>query len=109
MMISSSLSRCLFLSMDCFRHQSSFMQVPTAVFAQPTLASVGLTEEQAIQSLEGDIDVYVSKFRPMKNTLSGRNEKTFMKMLVHCLTDKVRTACDIAAVHHYNFIPLSLF
>ena len=44
-------------------------QVPTAVFCQPPLGTVGLTEEQAVEQLHGDIDVYISKFKPMKNTL----------------------------------------
>lgn len=65
------------------------MQIPSAVFSQPPLATVGLTEEQAIARLHGDIDVYVSRFRPMKNTLSGRDERTFMKMLVHVPTNRV--------------------
>jgi pyruvate/2-oxoglutarate dehydrogenase complex dihydrolipoamide dehydrogenase (E3) component len=45
------------------------LQVPTAVFTQPPLATVGLTEQDAIEKLGGSIDVYVSKFKPMKNTL----------------------------------------
>jgi len=68
---------------------SPLLQIPTAVFTQPPMATVGLTEEQALDKLHGDIAVYVSRFRPMKNTLSGRDEKTFMKMLVHKDTDKV--------------------
>lgn len=63
--------------------------VPSAVFCQPPLGSVGMSEEQAVQKLSGDIDIYVSRFRPMKNTLSGRDEKTLMKMLVHVPTDRV--------------------
>lgn len=63
--------------------------IPTAVFTQPPLSSVGYTEEAAKKELSGEVDVFVSKFRPMKNTLSGREEKTFMKMLVHVGTDKV--------------------
>ncbi len=65
------------------------LQVPSAVFCQPPLATVGMTEEEAIQKLSGEIDVYVSRFRPMRNTLSGRDEKTLMKMLVHVPTDRV--------------------
>ena len=53
------------------------------------MATVGLSEEQAIEQLSGEVDVYVSRFRPMKNTLSGREERAFMKMLVHVPTDKV--------------------
>lgn len=44
-------------------------QVPSAVFAQPPLGTVGLTEQEAVERLKGDIDVYISKFKPMKNTM----------------------------------------
>jgi pyruvate/2-oxoglutarate dehydrogenase complex dihydrolipoamide dehydrogenase (E3) component len=54
------------------------------------MATAGLSEAQALSRLAGDLDVYVSRFRPMKNTLSGREERTFMKMLVHVQSDKVR-------------------
>lgn len=50
-------------------HPPTYPQVPTAVFCQPPLGTVGLTEAQAVEQLHGDIDVYVSKFKPMKNTL----------------------------------------
>lgn len=66
-----------------------YENVPSAVFCQPPLGTVGLTEAEAVEKLAGDIDVYVSKFKPMKNTLSGRDERTFMKMLVHVPTDRV--------------------
>jgi glutathione reductase (NADPH) len=48
-----------------------------------------MTEEKAIEKLSGEVDVYVSKFKPMKNTLSGRDERTFMKMIVHVPTNRV--------------------
>eukprot|EP00193_Tetraselmis_chui_P018236 CAMPEP_0177784728 /NCGR_PEP_ID=MMETSP0491_2-20121128/19888_1 /TAXON_ID=63592 /ORGANISM="Tetraselmis chuii, Strain PLY429" /LENGTH=476 /DNA_ID=CAMNT_0019305579 /DNA_START=143 /DNA_END=1569 /DNA_ORIENTATION=+ len=63
--------------------------VASAVFSQPPLGTVGLSEEDAIATLSGPIDVYVAKFKPMKNTLSGRDEKTLMKMLVHKPSDRV--------------------
>lgn len=50
---------------------------------------VGFTEEQAVKEFAGNIDVYVSKFRPMKYTLSGRDEKTLMKLIVHADSDRV--------------------
>lgn len=62
--------------------------VPTAVFSQPSLATVGLTEEAA-RSQHLGIDVYKSHFRPMKNTLSGRNERTLMKLVVEKQSGKV--------------------
>lgn len=50
---------------------------------------MGLTEEDAKKQLKGDLDVYVSKFKPLKNTLTGRDERTLMKMIVHVDTDEV--------------------
>ena len=55
--------------------------IPTAVFCQPPIASVGLTEAEARQKYP-DIDIYKTDFKPMKNTLSGKDEKTLMKMIV---------------------------
>jgi glutathione reductase (NADPH) len=62
--------------------------VPTAVFSQPPIGTVGLTEEEAHRE-HRDIDVYCARFKPMKNTLSGRDERTFMKLLVDAATDRV--------------------
>ncbi len=65
-----------------------YENIATAVFCQPNIATVGLTEEQAL-SKGLEIDVYVSRFTPMKHTISGLPEKTFMKLLVERLTNKV--------------------
>eukprot|EP00963_Diacronema_lutheri_P008616 scaffold764_cov363-Pavlova_lutheri.AAC.4 len=62
--------------------------VPSAVFSQPPLATVGLTEEKAIEKY-GDVDIYSSTFKPMKHTLTGRTEKTFMKLIVDAASQKV--------------------
>ena len=62
--------------------------VPSAVFSQPPIGTVGLTEEQARKQY-GEIDIYQSRFKPMKNTLSGRDERTFMKLVVDTKTDRV--------------------
>ncbi len=62
--------------------------IPSAVFSHPPIGSVGLTEEQA-QKQMGPIDVYVSTFKPMKHTLSGRNEKGLMKLIVEQKTNRV--------------------
>lgn len=62
--------------------------IPTAVFSSPPIGTVGLTEEEA-RAEYGDIDVYVSRFRPMKYTLSGRDEQTFMKLIVDQESDVV--------------------
>jgi glutathione reductase (NADPH) len=62
--------------------------VPSAVFSQPSIGSVGLTEAEARERY-GEVDVYRSVFRAMKHTLSGRDEKTLMKLLVDRATDRV--------------------
>ncbi|MFI4998925.1 MAG: glutathione-disulfide reductase [Reyranellales bacterium] len=62
--------------------------VPSAVFCQPELANVGLTEEEAQRTL-GELRVFTAAFRPMKYTLSGRHQRTFMKLIVEAATDKV--------------------
>eukprot|EP00879_Flechtneria_rotunda_P016082 GHRR01016823.1.p1 GENE.GHRR01016823.1~~GHRR01016823.1.p1 ORF type:complete len:482 (+),score=161.44 GHRR01016823.1:604-2049(+) len=69
--------------------EPDYQNVASAVFCQPPLATVGLSEEQAIQDLSGPIDVYVSKFKPMKSTISGRDERTLMKLIVHSESDRV--------------------
>ena len=62
--------------------------VPTAVFSQPELGVVGLTEAQA-RAAHPKIDIYKTSFRAMKHTLSGRDERTFMKLVVNAETDVV--------------------
>jgi glutathione reductase (NADPH) len=62
--------------------------VPSAVFCQPELANVGLTEEEARYTL-GEIRVFTAAFRPMKYTVPGRQQRTFMKLIVEAATDRV--------------------
>ena len=62
--------------------------IPTAVFSQPEIGTVGLTEAQARERGDG-IDIYKTAFRPMIATLSGRDEKMLMKLIVDAKTDKV--------------------
>ncbi len=64
-----------------------YANVPTAVFSQPPIGTVGLTEAQAAR--QGAIDVYVSSFKPMKHTLSGRDERSFLKLVVDRASDRV--------------------
>ncbi|MGB0697273.1 MAG: glutathione-disulfide reductase [Rhodospirillaceae bacterium] len=61
--------------------------VASAVFSQPPCASVGLTEDEA--RARGPVRIFRSRFRPMKYTLSGRDEKTMMKLVVDAVTDRV--------------------
>lgn len=63
-------------------------QIPTAVFSQPEIGTVGLSEEQALEQVAA-IDVYKSQFNPMKNTISGRVERTLMKIIVDQVSQKV--------------------
>ena len=62
--------------------------VASAVFSTPPLAGVGLTETAAA-TLPGGADVYVSRFKPMRNTLSGRDERTLVKLIVERASDRV--------------------
>ena len=62
--------------------------LPMAVFTDPPLAAAGLSEEAA-RKAGYDVDVYVSRFRPMKYVLTQKTEKTFMKLLVDRASDRV--------------------
>ncbi len=61
--------------------------VPAAVFSQPTVGTVGLMEAQA--RAKGPVDIYLSRFKPMKHTLSGRNAHSMMKLIVERDTQRV--------------------
>ena len=62
--------------------------VPTAIFSQPAIGTCGLTEAEAGDRYP-EVDVYVSTFRPLKHTLSGRDQRSVMKLLVDAATDRV--------------------
>jgi len=62
--------------------------VPHAVFSHPPIASVGMTEGEARNKL-GQVRTYTSDFRPMKNVLAGRNERSLYKLVVDGATDRV--------------------
>lgn len=90
-----------------------YRAIPSAVFSQPPIGQVGLSEEQVInimsqylQLLEvafllkcmlflqateqyGDVDIYTSNFKPMKATLSGLPDRVFMKLIVCAKTNKI--------------------
>jgi glutathione reductase (NADPH) len=61
--------------------------IPTAVFSTPEIGVIGLSEAAARR--HGEVDIYKTSFRPMKATLSGRQERTFLKLLVDRASDKV--------------------
>jgi glutathione reductase (NADPH) len=62
--------------------------VPTAVFSEPECGVIGLTEAQACEKLT-KVDIYKTTFRPMKATLSGRDTRTLMKLVVDGQTDRL--------------------
>ena len=62
--------------------------VPSAVFSNPPLGSVGLTEAEARNTL-GSVKIFSADFRPMRNVLAGRNERALYKLVVDEATDKV--------------------
>jgi glutathione reductase (NADPH) len=62
--------------------------IPTAVFCQPNIGTVGMTEAEAKDSGH-TLRIFESTFRPLKHTMSGRNERTFMKLVVDAATDRV--------------------
>ena len=68
--------------------QVDYSCIPSAVFAHPPIASVGLTEGQARNKL-GSVKVFTSDFRPMKNVLAGRNERSLYKLVLDGETDEV--------------------
>ena len=65
-----------------------YADIPSAVFSQPALASVGLTEAAA-HDRHGELDVYISEFSALKHTLSGSEERSFMKLIVDRASDRV--------------------
>lgn len=65
-----------------------YLNVPTAVFSTPNCGTVGLTEQEARQR-NFPVEIYRSSFRPLKHTLTGRDERTMMKLVVDGATDRV--------------------
>ncbi len=64
-----------------------YSNIASAVFSHPPVGSVGLIEEEARAA--HDVDIYMSRFKPMLHTLSGRDEHAMMKLIVERATDKV--------------------
>ena len=67
---------------------TDYTNVPSAVFSTPPIATVGLTEEQARAEF-GEVDIYDSNFKPLVHTLTGRDERSVMKLIVEPKSDKV--------------------
>ncbi|MCC6473075.1 MAG: glutathione-disulfide reductase [Burkholderiales bacterium] len=70
--------------------------VPSAVFSQPPVGTVGLSEEDAVERF-GEVDIYQAEFRPLKHTLTGREERTLMKLVVEPGTQRVLGAHMVGA------------
>jgi glutathione reductase (NADPH) len=70
------------------RRNTEYHCVPNAVFSQPPLAAVGLTEGEA-RNRYGNVKVYSSDFRPMKNLFAERHERGLYKLVVDASTDKI--------------------
>ena len=86
-----ALAEGMFLARRLYNKESSpvdYENIPTCVFSQPNIGTVGLTEEEA-RDKHDQIDIYKSSFTPMKHTLSGDDEKTFMKLIVDKPSDLV--------------------
>jgi len=66
----------------------SHINVPSAVFTTPEIGTVGLSEQEA-RKIFDIVDIYLAQFRPLKATLSGREEKVMMKIVVDGATDQV--------------------
>ena len=73
-----------------------YENIPTAIFANPNVATVGLSEEKA-RARGGAIDVYATRFRPLRHTLSGSDEQTFMKLVVERASNRVIGAHMVGA------------
>ena len=69
-------------------HQIDYNCVPSAVFSHPPIAGVGMTEGQARNRL-GSVKVFTSDFRPMKNVLAGREERSLYKLVLDGETERI--------------------
>jgi glutathione reductase (NADPH) len=78
--------------------------IPSAVFTQPELGTIGLTEEQARE--QEPCDVYCTSFRPMQTAFAGRPDRVLMKLVVSKETDKV-LGCHIVAPNAGEMIQLA--
>ena len=92
-------AEAMWLALTLFRGEPTPVDhenVPTAVFANPNLATVGLSEEKARERF-GALDVYQTSFRALKLTMSDQQERTFMKLLVDRASQRVVGAHMIGA------------
>ena len=88
-----AVAKCLFAGERQIVH---YDLVPTGVFSQPEIGTVGLTEEEA-RERHVDIDIYTSEFRALKHTMTENQERTLMKLVVDKKTDRVLGAHMVGA------------
>lgn len=82
------LARTLYSNDGVENIKPDYENIPTCVFSQPNIGSVGPTEQAARKKYQ-QLNIYQSSFTPMKHTLSGSNEKTLLKLIVNADSDKV--------------------
>lgn len=79
------------LAENLFNNQSlklSYDNIPTAVFSIPSVGTVGMSEEAA-RRMFSNVKIYRTRFRPMRHTLSGREDRIMMKLVVDGVSDRV--------------------
>lgn len=87
-----ALAEGMFVAHDLFGEgfrEVDYNLIPTAIFSQPEMATVGLTEDEAKEKFGDDIKVYFGNFRPMKLVLTDSQEKTMVKMVIRVSTNEV--------------------
>ena len=92
-------AEAMWLARSLFRDEPTAIDhenVPTAVFTDPNLATVGLSEESAREKY-GEVDIYKASFRALKLTLTSKQERTFMKLVVERKSQRVVGAHMIGA------------
>ncbi|QYX57945.1 glutathione-disulfide reductase [Roseovarius sp. SCSIO 43702] len=77
--------------------------IPTAIFTQPEMGTIGLTEEEAREA--GEIEVYATSFKPMRQSFAGQDEKVLMKLVVSKKTRRI-VGCHIVAPEAGEMIQL---
>jgi len=86
-----AIAEAMVLSANLFDgkdRRMDYADIPTAVFSHPNIATVGLTEAAARETY-GDVAIYRSTFKPLKHTLTGRDDRTLMKLIVDVKSDRV--------------------